>query len=74
MSLAATLTVQQISACPFPELEYLVRMARLITRQEQEVLVPAKKQEEPAASQPQKAAQPAEEGEIQEKEEDKDQA
>ena len=74
VSLAATLTVQQISACPFPELEYLVRMARLITRQEQEVLVPAKKQEEPAASQPQKAAQPAEEGEIQEKEEDKDQA
>ena len=44
------------------------------TAVEQEVLVPAKKQEEPAASQPQKAAQPAEEGEIQEKEEDKDQA
>ena len=42
--------------------------------QEQEVLVPVQKQEEPAASQPQKAAQPAEEGEVQEKEEDKDQA
>mgnify|MGYP004641143899 CR=1 FL=1 len=74
VSLAATLTVQQISACPFPELEYLVRMARLITRQEQEVLVPVQKQEEPAASQPQKAAQSAEEGAVQEQEEDKDQA
>ncbi len=58
VSLAATLTVQQISACPFPELEYLVRMARLITRQEKEVLVPAQKAEAPA----QAAETPAPEG------------
>ena len=66
--------IKILTIAPYQELEYLVRMARLITRQEQEVLVPAKKQEEPAASQPQEAAQPAEEGEVQEKEEDKDQA